>query len=165
MPGNRDCGYARYPINPSVSAHPQKTAVCLTCGTSFSAQTAEALCPKCLLERALDPNELSDPNATLQLDPSVPASPFTGTRLRYFGDYELLEEIARGGMGIVYRARQVSLNRLVAVKMILSGPFSTKELIQRFRSEAAAAAMLQNANIVAIHEVGMHEGQHFFSMD
>jgi WD40 repeat protein/predicted Ser/Thr protein kinase len=83
----------------------------------------------------------------------------------FFGDYQLLEEIARGGMGIVYRARQVSLNRLVAVKMILAGPFSTKELIQRFRSEAAAAAMLQHANIVAIHEVGMHEGQHFFSMD
>ncbi len=84
---------------------------------------------------------------------------------RRFGDYHLLEEIARGGMGVVYRARQASLNRIVAVKMILSGQFSTKEFIQRFRSEAAAAAMLQHANIVAIHEVGVHDGQHFFSMD
>src|SRR2546427_5070408 len=85
--------------------------------------------------------------------------------LRYFGDYALLGEIARGGMGVVYRARQVSLNRTVAIKMIRAGPFASKEFVHRFRTEAAAAAVLQPPNIVAVHEVGVHPGRTFFSMD
>ena len=68
-------------------------------------------------------------------------------------------------MGIVYKARQVSLDRIVAVKMLLFGPLAQPELVQRFRTEAAAAASLQHPNIVAIHEVGFREGQHFFAMD
>jgi WD40 repeat protein len=77
----------------------------------------------------------------------------------------LLEEIGRGGMGVVFRARQISLNRPVAVKMIASGEFASPEFVQRFHLEAEAAAGLQHPNIVAIHEVGVHEGQHFYSMD
>lgn len=146
---------------------------CPFCGAELKTEILNGLCPKCVLKQIGANEVISEAPDSAHQAGRTPAAGKSAIRhpqsemgwVRYFGDYELLEEIAHGGMGVVFKARQRRLGRIVAVKMIRSERLAREADVRRFHQEAAAAAKLQHPNIVVIHEAGEVEGQQFYSMD
>ena len=141
---------------------------CSVCLRDWPEGLAEGTCPECFGSRAAG-HTTPAPAATIRLTVPEDAEGIDTALVpglsQTFGDYELLGEIARGGMGVVFKARQKSLNRIVALKMIRGERLAGEEEVRRFHVEASAAAQLHHPNIVAIHEVGEVKGQHFYSMN
>ncbi len=145
--------------------------VCRFCSAKLPAYVANDTCPECGCSIDLPgnnpPAETASEQATIQPG-SHPKPSKTGSTNDLvgsdFGDYRLLEEIARGGMGVVFRAQQKSLDRFVALKMILEGSLASQVEIDRFKIEAQAAANLEHPGIVQVFEIGEIDGRHFFSM-
>jgi WD40 repeat protein/serine/threonine protein kinase len=149
--------------------HPMSDLVCSQCGARLRGSSPRGLCPSCVIEFCMETKEeLATTQAALDSEwlekfgLDVPKT--SSSTSRAFADFELIEEIGRGGMGVVYKARQRSPNRLVALKMIAPNRLALSHEIQRFQMEVEAAARLEHPNILPVYEVGEHQGQHFFTM-
>src|SRR5438552_2664585 len=129
--------------------------VCAECGATVFADAPQGVCSACLFRTGL---------ASLGDENDEAFAPTIARMLKDFGDYQLLEEIGRGGQGVVYRARQKSLNRIVALKVIGLAHWATEAHVKRFRMEAEAAAHLDDPRIVPIYEIGERDGSCYFSM-
>lgn len=139
---------------------------CSHCGAPLPASGGvEGFCLGCLLRRGADLARLNDPSTVVDTAGDPSDSAFFRKLPFRAGNYELLELIGHGGMGMVFKARQIGLERLVAIKTMLPERCANKELAHRFLTEAKAAAVLQHPGIVAIHDIGEFEGQPYFSMD
>src|SRR5882724_1082767 len=144
--------------------------ICRKCGAKIVADAPEGLCTGCVLEAAIGEvgsESVAGVDDRDRTDKTVRAATKTARAaemLGELGDYELLEEVGRGGQGVVFRARQKSLNRTVALKVISLGQWASKAHVKRFRREAEAAASLEHPGIVPIHEVGERDGSCYFSM-
>src|SRR5262245_56832312 len=147
--------------------------ICRKCGARILSDSPKGLCPKCVLKIALsavagvdDPGRVDKPSpddanaAALPSKKAVRAVELLGE----LGDYELREGVGGGGQGVLFCSRQKSLNRVVALKVIRLGQWARKAHLKRFRLEAEAAARLEHAGIVPIHEVGERDGSCYFSM-
>ena len=136
---------------------------CSVCGVAIPSNIEEGFCLNCEFERALKAESSTRLSETIDAEAGE-ASGAESASTRSFGDYEVIRELGAGGMGTVFEARQVALNRRVALKFISAGVLASRDTVKRFKAEAEAAAALHLPNIVPIFEIGEHAGNHFFSM-